>query len=1460
MRFPKLIPVFYLLLIFLPAFGANPFCDLKNYSYEEGLSNSSVTGILQDQRGLMWFSTWNGLSSFDGYKFRNFRPYPGDGCTMMNSRINKISLSAEGDIWCVNQESKAYLFDVKRHKFIDVLQNIEERMHQNFMVRRVTTLSKGVTWIICDGPYIFRINDNACKESSKKNNSVTAYGVPGRKQYGSKVIGVFEDSDGDEWIMTENGPSIVGKKKIRTNFPFHFIVETNKTIWLATTGNLLARFLPARNIVDFISIPKNVRNIYTIQATGKNELALGTDQGLLLINTINKKIRQISVRIKPTDSDKVEGIYKDSYGDYWLTGSYSGVIHISGNKTELLQSPFVNGNKPDGQNLFVAFEDQERHLWIIPKNDELCYYDRNMNLLKTAYKNIGNQTVPVLPLVGTYFLDRQNNLWCGSNKSLNEVSIFYKKYNFSTFRTGESDVRAIRMDKSGRIWAASKDGRLRVYSPDGSSCRCLTRGGILVSGDAVFGSNVYDIMEDISGNIWLGTKPNGLFLLKPDGPDRYSVSHYVSKDNDRFSLSGSSVYSIYQDNRKRIWAGTFEGGLNLISKDAAGNIRFINCKNFLKDYPIQIDKGVRYITQKGDVIMLATTNGLLTFSAGFASPEKIHFFRNSRMSDVATSLSGNDVMYIFTDCSNKTYVITQNAGLNLIVSSNLLSNRIVFKVYNERNGLASDLTRTMIEDRSGKKWLVSRYAITRFDPQHNIIDNYGSHSFMANFMFSEAAVQRNQKGEIIVGTSNGLFQFDPSKMKKGTYVPPIIFTEIKIQGKDYPEDAERQDKLVLKSSQRNLIIQFAALDYQGSDQIKYSYKLDGVDDTWHEETTNRSAEYLNLPHGKFRFMVRSTNSEGAWVNNMRTLNIVVRPTFRETPWFWLLMLILFGVVGVVVFNIVFTIYRLRHEVDIEQQLSDVKLKFFTDISHELRTPLTLIAGPLKEVVDNEPLSDKTRQNLSLVQKNVNRLLLLINQILDFRKIQSKRMKMLVEETDIIELLRKIMDNFRQISEERSIGLKLETTSPVVNLWIDRDKFEKIIFNLLSNAFKYSPDNKDVSIKVETLEDRVIISVSDKGIGIPENKLGTIFKRFEIAASPEFSQYSTGIGLSLVKELVELHHGSIEVSSKLNKGSEFRIYLLKGRDHFIGEEQTEFILSDEINSEKTTEMASVSSTDENPEIEDDEVEKSQIILVVEDNKELLQFLKDILSKDFRVVTSPNGQDGLKKAFKIIPDMIVSDVMMPVMDGLEMIRRIKDDKSICHIPIIILSAKDSLDDRITGLESGIDDYISKPFSASYLRARIKSLLAQRKYLQEAFLASLRVSGWSDNSNTGNVSIMPSDPKIANHDESFVQQILSFMEENMDNATLTVDDFALHLSMSRTVFYKKIKSLFGVNPVDLIKDIRIKRSVQLIKAGGFSFSEIAYMCGFNDPNYFGKCFKKIIGITPSEYKDNSEKNKKS
>lgn len=706
-------------------------------------------------------------------------------------------------------------------------------------------------------------------------------------------------------------------------------------------------------------------------------------------------------------------------------------------------------------------------------------------------------------------------------------------------------------------------------------------------------------------------------------------------------------------------------------------------------------------------------------------------------------------------------------------------------------------------------------------------------------------------------------------------MPGIVLSGLKIANKDVvprpesvlPESLNSLSHLYLSHKENTVTLSFAALDMSFPENVKYAYMLDGFDKEWNYVGKQRTATYTNLPKGNYVFRVKSTNGAGIWVENERALRITVKPSFWETPYAYVIYTLGFMLILLVGAYTLFVIYRLKHEVSVEQQVTDMKLRFFTNISHELRTPLTLIEGPLEYILKRSDLSKDVREQLQVVERNTHRMLRLVNQILDFRKIQNHKMKLCIEQIDIVAFVHKIMENFESIAESNKIDFIFETEQPKLKLWVDADKVEKIVFNLLSNAFKYTQPGKTITVFIHENEDTVTVGVQDQGIGISENKKASLFVRFETLLDKNlFNPNSSGIGLSLVKELVEMHHASIHVDSKEGEGSCFSVDFLKGKDHYG--ENAEFILSDnvEIIGEVSkhslpvdVETPAVATPEDKPEAVPaaDEADKASVsetktMLLIEDNLELRFFLRSIFSQRFRIIEAANGVEGLEKAIKYVPDIIISDIMMPEKDGITLVKELREELTTSHIPIVLLTAKTDMDTKLQSLELGADSYITKPFSATYLEARVDNLLARRQKLRQFYCDHL-------------MDINP--PKVENEEEEvdvmsqqdrrFLEQLTNFMERNIDNGELVVDDLVHEMAVSRSVFFKKLKSLTGLAPIEFIKEMRVKRAAQLIETGEFNMTQISYMVGINDPRYFSKCFKQRFGMTPTEYRE-KQKNK--
>ena len=1443
----------YMVLLIPTMLLAQPICQIQHFSIYNGLVQRTVSDIVQDSKGFIWFSTWNGLNRYDGYTFKNYKAYPGDGCTLTSNRILRIVPDQQNNIWCQTYDARVYLFESHQEKFIDILQPFEQKSGETYIVRKIYALSKGVSWIVCDHG-AFRVDER--KLENEDEGAITPYTPEIGNLPGRKISRIEQDADGDEWIFTDKSVCIVGQKTISDKTHFTSFCENNEKMYLISSKRL-AIYNQQNKQVQYEEIPLNYSRLNCMLSLGKDTIGIGTNNGIILFFAKSKQFRNVEMHFN------VMRLFEDSHNELWLfSKEQRGIVRYDplANEQQHYETPTQNMPKAELRSRDVIFEDSQGTLWVVPHLGCLSYYDREDKELKPYYTDYSKPESKFTPVILNFYVDNQKNFWYANNFWMDKISFFPNASQLTTFDSGH-ETRAIMVDKQQNLWVANKKGVIRIFNPDKTLKGYLTPEGIISPKAISFSRNIYCFTEDEQGNIWMGSKWDGIIRLSPKRDGSFQIRNYVHKEEDPYSLSNNSVYCIYQDSKKRMWIATHGGGINLLQETANGKIRFLHNGNLLKGYSKDKFNKVRVIKEVNNALLVGTTEGLITFSCNFERPEDIKFYDNVRIPDLASSLSSNDVIYIYTDSHKNSYVLTFTGGINQIISDNLLTDHIQFKTYTKRNGLVSDLVLSMIEDQQRNLWVISENTLAKFDPENGTFEHYNEKHLQKEIYFSEAspAILQNQ---LILGTDAGILKINPTAFSKSSYTPPIVFTSLKIQGVQQQLDLDDLEELKLKPDERNVSFLFAALDYINPTSISYAYRLKGLEEKWNEVENSRTASYINLPPGNYELQIRSTNSDGVWTDNIRKLSVNVTPTFWETSWAILFYIISFILFTSTIVYIILYIYKLRHQIYMEQQLANVKLRFFTDISHELRTPLTLITSPVGEVLEHESLTPSARKLLTVVHNNTERMLRLVNQILDFRKIENKKMKLLLEKTDIVELLQKVMDNFRLIAEEKNINFRLQTDKESIHCWIDQDKVEKIIFNLLSNAFKYTPANKSITVYAHTTKDKVVISVADEGIGIDPKKQQTLFQRFETLVNNNILQPSSGIGLSLVKELIELHQGNIQVNTETGIGSEFIVTLPLDQKVYEGKENAEFILSDipSTHNQKDSKHKAIFPIPEKKNIlqeniaycdVDDKTDEEFIsVLIIEDNTELRSFLNDILSGTYKVIEATNGQEGLEQALQYIPDFIISDVMMPVMDGLDMVKAIKEQRDICHIPIILLSAKSSLDDRISGLEHCIDDYITKPFSSTYLKIRIKYPLQQRKQLQELYLKQ-----WSKTLKKTPVPIAdiePTPPQITSFDEEFMKRVMEIMNNQMDNSDFIIDEFAKKLGMGRTVFYQKLKSLTGLSPIDFVREMRIKRAKQLAESGEYNVSTIAYMTGFNDPKYFSKCFKKRYGVSPSEFQN--------
>lgn len=697
--------------------------------------------------------------------------------------------------------------------------------------------------------------------------------------------------------------------------------------------------------------------------------------------------------------------------------------------------------------------------------------------------------------------------------------------------------------------------------------------------------------------------------------------------------------------------------------------------------------------------------------------------------------------------------------------------------------------------------------------------------------FTEAKALRLESGEVLFGFNQGYVEFDPAKIRSVSTELPLRI--IRAQSKDGFINIHKPARLPNNSG--FFTITYAALEYADPERIRYQYRLDGFDKDWVNAGTKREASYTNLPYGHYTFRVRSTNRAGVWCDNEQTMEFYIEQTIWLRWWMWCLYIfVLSGLLAASVF-ISRRNERLKQNLQQGEELNKAKLQFFTNVSHELRTPMTLINGPIENILRTETLSPSVRKQLEIVDANGKRMLRLINQILDFRKINNNKLRLRVQENDLYELIRMTAANFQKEASDRNINLQIVKQIEDTRVWCDRENMDTVIFNLLSNAFKFTQDGKTISIRLDERSSYLICSVCDEGIGISKDKLEHVFDRYasEQGNAPT-NRPGTGIGLSLVKEIVNLHHGFIEVDSRVGEGTVFTILLHRGKEHFG--QDVDFVVSDttaEVPAEKEVAATEMDAIDR----------KRKLIMLVDDNDDMRVFLSTILSGQYDVIGARDGVEALPLIVNQQPDLVVTDLMMPNMDGLELTRNIKSSETINHIPVLLLTAKSAIESRLQALERGADDYLTKPFEPEYLVARVKNIIAQRENLEAYYRGRLL----QNKDNEPEAETTPQD--------AFLARLMAVMEKEMDNNAFSVDDLVGQIGIGRTVFFNKLKSITGLSPVEYIREVRIKRAAQLLRNPQYNISEVAYMVGMNDARYFSKCFKQTYNMTPSEYRKRVE-----
>lgn len=1406
--------------------SAQSLMHVRYYSAKDGLSQNTVADFLQDDKGYIWMATWNGLEKFDGYTFQNYKSYPTDDTRLEYNRIQQIIKSQKGNIWCITYNNLLYLFDTRTEKFRNVffgyphLAGYEE-------VARIYKQTGGILWFSNKAGELFRIDEERLGEA----DGIVHLPCRSCAGHGQKIYTVYQDKRGYEWILTEQGTFVYNHPEIQTDVRLRYVKEADKSTYFLTEGGELYTFVPDAGILH-IPNPFPMKPVSGLVSIKSGRLLIPDSEKVIVYDTRKKFFEQLYRQEAALDPLHVTGVHYSRKNVIWMLSGQRVLRYTPADRK--VTSFQVNLTGTD--TFRHVHEDEFGGIWFMTRSGSFYSYNSVTDGLEPAYRYTTGQKEPYRTEGRAFLRDSHKNLWVSRKYGFDKIYFTNRNYDY-IHTSAEQEVRGVFIDSKKRLWVASKENRLEVYDKQGNYVGNMdSTGKLLQNRNISFGRNVYTFFEDSEHRLWLGTRNHGI-VVATEYDGKFTLHTFRHDKQDPYALSNDAIYSICRDTRNRIWIGTLGGGINLFS-GTLDNPRFIHSENLMKGYPGDMCHKVRSLccTRKG-VVLAGTTEGLLSFSDDFQKPEDIEFFHN----DCEDGLSNNDVMDVLESRDGKIYIAAYSGGICMADVDSLLNTRIRFHYLNMKNGLPSDLPQSMLEDGEGNIWICFENYISKYRADRKGFDTYDSANLHTDLQITEAHPAIDQQGAMYIGTNQGVLRLRLYDLKKSSFVPRIVYAGVDIQNSDgtVSNSVLAADSLVLGKKERNVTIAFSALDYTNSEALQYAYRLKGISDQWGYIGENHSIGFANLPSGDFVLEVKSTNGDGVWCDNITPLYIHIQPRFTETAWAWVLYVLIAIILILTVSGIIVYITNLKRKVTLEQQLTDLKLRFFTDISHELRTPLTLISGSIEEIVERGQLQKSGTENMQVARRNVNRMLRLVNQILDFRKIQGRKMKLSIEQGDVVALCRQVGENFTQLAHERSIHFRLIPETPEIRCYTDMDKLEKILFNLLSNAFKYTADGKSITMAVRMESGCLFVSVRDEGKGMDLRKIDNLFGRFETFGKTDPNR-STGIGLSLVKEFVDLLHGTIQPESIPGQGTVFTVTLPCTYEAYAADSMAEFVLNDEVKFEYPVEVQ-LSRQEE----------KERSILIIEDNDELRRFLAMILRDCYHVLEAGDGRQGLEIIGRELPDLIVSDVMMPEMDGIELLAAVKVNRDTSHIPVILLSAKASVDDRVRGLEYGADDYIAKPFNSAYLKARIESLIRQRSSLAAYYLGSSLKDSDKTEKKQPDVKLEQVLESVPSFNNTFIQEVIRLVDENLQNPDFKIDDLAETMNMSRAVFYRKIKTFTGASPIDLVKEMRLKRALELLDADTYSLSEVAYQSGFSSPQYFSRVFKEQMQCTPNEYK---------
>ena len=1373
------LQLFLLLVLSASAVGQHDNLKFIHLTSNDGLSQNFISAIFQTKNGFMWFGTKDGLNRYDGYEFKVYRHDPLDSASLSGNFIESLFEDSKGRFWVGSTSLDLFIPERDAFKRID-LKLPSTNSDNAVKINKITSIAEDKNGLIWIGT-----NDGLVSYDVQTGTSRMYYQVQDKSaSLSDNSILSLSTDDSLVIVGTQNGMKLLNIESAKGDkFTFENISHPPAAELIISKRTILSQFRYSSTI------------IYS-----------GTPSGLIKIDLSTRESEFINYKdhkFFPFWHNRILSITQDKSGNLWLACSGGLVVY----------NPLRNSFK---------------YYFHNPKD----YQSLSINSLTSLYS------------------DRGGKIWIGTaGKGINLFDQNRKNFllyngliDKEPFRTSFS-ISAVLSDSKNNLWVSSQHKLFRVNRVTGE----YTRVNLLYGPEG----EITSILEDNKQNLWVSSS-GGLHKISEQGG---KITRYSHNPSNPKSLRDDFVRLLFIDKRGNLFALNS----NCLSKFNEESNSFTHYElKFISEQDITPVIRSVYETQDGS-LWFGWDKGLVKYN--LETQERSIY---SHQPGNNKSISNNEVLTICEDpVQPKKYlwVGTQGGGLSRL---NLEENS--FSNFSVKDGLPNNVVYGILSS-GNALWLSTNNGLCRVTT-----DKYGTPSFrnydvsdgLQGNEFNTLAYSKSSSGELFFGGLNGVNAFYPDNIRDNIYIPPVVITELIFLKDNYAGNDGFQQKIKIINndaevnipySQNSFTIQFAALDYTATERNKYMYKLKPIHDDWINLGTQRNVTFTELGTGEYELIVKGSNNDGIWNEEGASLRIIIDPPFWRTLWaygfyIFIFLLFLYGLRK-------YEMNRLRLKNRLKQEsfetqklkeLDEMKSGFFANISHEFRTPLSLILGPADQLEQNET-DDFKKEKLNTIKLSANRLLRLINQILELSKLEKGKTKLNCEEGDLVGFVKGITMNFSSIAERKCITLHFENDTPEIQTYFDKDIFEKIFFNLLSNAFKFTNQNGSVEIKVfkpteipgnPAAINFCKISVKDSGIGIRESDLQKVFNKFFIVENINgFTGQGSGIGLALVKELVELHKGKITVESKINEGTVFTVSIPVGKDFLEEDEIADVVTGNRFISEARLkefideEMIEVEN--ENLNADDKNAEDPLIILIVEDNPDLRKYISLILHSDYKIIEASEGKLGFEKAIESIPDLIISDIMMPEMDGYTLCKKLKADERTSHIPIILLTAKSGETDKLIGLATGADDFLTKPFSTKELSIRVRNLIEIRQTLRKKFSSSL--------------VIKPKEVATGSVDKLFLEKAIKIVENNISNDKFSVEEFSLEMNLSHSQLHRKLKALLNQSAIQFIRSIRMQRALELLQNNSGTVAEIAWQVGFGDPSYFTKTFSKHFGYLPSD-----------